>query len=199
MIIWKSVNNTEGKEFDLGHPQDQAQSQIRKTHYANSRMALLMCLQEVEPDSELSSSDLEITGHHFLSKRPHYLCSLAHTRDMACACLIHVGDKALGVGIDCERSDRVLKPEVLSKFSCQEDHGQSPLHLWCAKEAAFKASSYHWSKSHRTHKTFVLKDIQVRANTFEISDLLKGRIEFHQDPHQQGFLIALAIVTDLYH
>ena len=96
----------------------------------------------------------------------------------------------MGVGIDCEHKDRPFKKELLTKFSCDEDSYESILSLWCAKEAAFKASSYFWKQQ----KTFVLKDIVINDQKFSIPDLLEGTIAFD---YAGDFLITRAIVTKL--
>ena len=196
MIIWKTINDTEGNKFPFSHPEDEAQSPIRKRHFANSRMALMECLVELAPESHqkeaspLCLKDLAIKNHHQLENYPQLLVSLAHTRGLAAACLAEKMDDVLAVGIDCEHSERAFRSEILTKFAHENDKAISPLHLWCAKEAAFKAASYFWKEE----KTFVLKDITIEGKTFVVPNLLQGTLSFEL---KDDYLVALAVVTKL--
>lgn len=190
MIIWKSINDTEGKAFKLGHPCEEAQTEVRKRHYANSRQALITCLKEFKesPPQFTKASELLICGHHHLATNKTLLVSLAHTRGLAVACVAKESKEILGVGIDCELLNRPFRPELLSKFSRVDDSFKDPLHLWCAKEAAFKASSYFWTRE----KTFVLKDISIQENNFFVEGLLEGKLSYEVSGN---YLITLATVT----
>jgi phosphopantetheinyl transferase (holo-ACP synthase) len=196
MIIWKTINDTQGKSFPFPHPQHESPSEIRRLHYANSRMALLECLREClkEPTCLLNENpkphDLEIKDHHYLTHSPELLVSLAHTRGLAAACVAPKDKTCLGVGIDCEHIDRPFRSELLNKFSTENDKYESELRLWCGKEAAFKASSYFWQQE----KTFVLKDIIVRDKFFEIDGLLKGNLSYE---FSGDYLVSIATVTHL--
>ncbi len=197
------IFNAEGSTFCL-HGSEHF-SAIRKSHWQNSRLALTRCLIEMkylDSDKEVTSEDIEISEHHHLKKYPDLLVSLSHTREVAAAILAQKSKDLLGVGIDIEKSDRLVKPELLDKFQNDRDEGLDPLELWCAKEAAFKASSYFWKKE----KTFVLKDIGVTSTSvtagdnvftsidFEVADTCSGTIEFSLE---ENFLITTAFVKTL--
>ncbi len=190
MIIWKFIDDKGGHDFNLPYPDDPSQTAIRKSHFQNSRLALSECLKAHGRQVE-AIEDLMIRDHHCLKKDNQLLASLAHTRGAACAIVATQSDKLHGVGIDCEQQDRVIRHEILDKFSGELDDAETNLHLWCAKEAAFKASSFFWKKE----KTFILKDIIIKKDTFEIPGLLAGELE-HEN--FSGYLVTKAMVTQLF-
>jgi len=163
---------------------------IRLEHWHNSRSSLSDCLESFTGAPAATLEELKISSHHHLQKYPQYLVSISHTRGAAAAVLLQESDGYLGVGIDIEEKDRVIKPHAMEKFAVEEDHFQSPLKLWCAKEAAFKASSYYWKQE----KTFVLKDIILKGTTFKIDGLGEGKITFEE---KEGYLVSVAILTKL--
>lgn len=188
MIIWKFTNDSDGQRFAFPYPP--GQSEIRKIHYQNSRQALYECLL-LKGIINPSEDDLKVSHHHTLEKHNNTLVSIAHTRGGACAVIGEKSSTLLGVGIDCESLERNIRHEILDKFSDEADQAKTNLHLWCSKEAAFKASSYFW----RQEKTFILKDIRINHNRFEIPDLLWGELEHHEE---SGFLITKAFVRQLF-
>lgn len=192
MIIWNSVNDTEGKGFPFPHPLNEAQSDIRKLHFANSRLALINCLKELKPQAvEIQEiGQLEIVQHHHLKNFPNLLVSLAHTRGMAAACVAPKSESILAIGIDCESLERRFNENILEKFSTDEDSFQNILELWCAKEAAFKAASFFWQHE----KTFILKDIVIQKNQFFVKGILAGEFTLEQ---KDRYLFAIAKVTQL--
>jgi phosphopantetheinyl transferase (holo-ACP synthase) len=195
MIIWKVADDSLGQKFALPYPEEEARSAIRKSHYQNSRMALSMALGEVLKyqnawRKNITRDDLNIVDHHSLKNHPNLLVSLAHTRGMAAAACAPQGPKLFGVGIDCEALSRNVKESYQSKFKREDDQFQSPLHLWCAKEAAFKASSYYWKKE----KTFVLKDISVVHDKFKVEGLGGGSLSFYEE---KGYLICVAALHEI--
>jgi 4'-phosphopantetheinyl transferase EntD len=190
MIIWKFIDDKDGHTFNLPYPDDQAQTAIRKGHFQNSRLALSECLKGHGLQVE-DIEDLTIRDHHCLKKDNQLLASLAHTRGAACAIVATQSFELHGIGIDCERQDRIIRHEILDKFSGELDDAETNLHLWCAKEAAFKASSYFW----KLEKTFILKDIIIKKDIFEIPGLLAGRLE-HENV--SDYLVTRAMVTQLF-
>lgn len=198
MIIWKTIDDSEGQNFPFEHPESESQNEIRKTHYRNSRLALMKAAIELrKSSSEIlevtfdSLKDLEITNHHHLKQQSNILVSIAHTRGLAVAACASKDNKTLGIGIDCESADRTVKESLLDKFSLKEDKANDYLHLWCAKEAAFKASSSFW----KSDKTFVLKDITIVNDEFSIPNLGKGHLKFR---NEKGHLICVAILEELF-
>lgn len=199
MIVWKTINDAEGQNFGFTYPKSEIPTDIRRTHFKNSRLALLKSIEELQlkenhtsrPIKFNSSEDLEIEDHHHLKRDPKILVSLAHTRGLAAAASCFRSEKALGIGIDCESQDRIVKEALLDKFSTHDDQALDSLHLWCAKEAAFKASSYFWKEE----KTFVLKDITVKRNSFTVDNLGHGEIHFK---NERGHLICLAILQEVF-
>ena len=191
MYYYSVVNDSQGEGYPRQTPK--AFTKIRTHHWKNSRLALENCLQDFGLDQGAIKSvqDLEILKHHCLKEWPEILVSLAHTRGAACAVSIGAAQNICGVGIDIEKLDRRVNPEIISKFITSSDNTlEDYLKTWCAKEAAFKASSYFW----REQKTFVLKDISVDLSTgvFKVKGLLEGDFEFIEEG---DFLICIALVT----
>lgn len=188
MIVTK-ITFSENLNRTLPFPMPEEFTAIRKEHWHNSRLALSDCLQELGHKVECSE-DLIVVDHHHLKGHPDTLVSLTHTRGAAGACAIKATKDVLGVGIDLEPIEREIKGEWKSKFLLPTDSGESDLHLWCAKEAAFKASSYFWNQE----KTFVLKDIQLKGNKFEIPHLLEGKFKISREGN---YLCTVAWVTKI--
>jgi phosphopantetheinyl transferase (holo-ACP synthase) len=193
MYQYSVVNDTQGEDFKKVVPE--RFTRIRTIHWRNSRLALEDCLRRLGANPEILSSDedIKIEQYHHLARQPDILVSIAHTRGAACAISAFKQGEVLGVGIDIEKSTREVKQDILSKFLTPEDvTNKQFLKTWCAKEAAFKSSSYFWKEQ----KTFVLKDITIDLDLmkFEIKNLLNGTIQFE---NVDGFLICLAFVTNV--
>ncbi len=196
MIIWKVADDSLGQKFALPYPKGEAPTAIRKTHYQNSRMALLLAIKEVQESfgmkgPELKSDDLEIIDHHVLKNHQNLLVSLAHTRGLAAAVCAPKSSHLHGIGIDCESCERPVRPSYLTKFETSQDRYKDPLSLWCAKEAAFKACSYYWKRE----KTFVLKDIVVMDDSFVVEGLGNGSLKFYKE---SDHLICVATLEKLF-
>ncbi len=83
-------------------------------------------------------------GKPFAVNYPNIRFSLAHSGDMAIAAF---SDRE--IGIDLEKSDRVIPSEIISRFfssSEAESFSGNTLLLWCAKEAAVKYSGKGFAK-----------------------------------------------------
>lgn len=194
MIVWKTINDAEGQEFGFAYPKNEIPTDIRRTHYKNSRLALKKAAEELTSAKPISFSkleDFEIVNHHHLKTNPNILVSLAHTRGLAAAACTYKSQDQLGIGIDCESENRIVKEVLLEKFATHNDHALNSLHLWCAKEAAFKAASSFWKRD----KTFVLKDITVKKQSFTIDELGHGELHFHKE---RGHLICVATLKELF-
>jgi len=121
--------------------------------------------------------DLEISKHHHLTHHPEVLVSLTHTRGAGAAVTALMSSDLKGIGIDIEKKSRLLRPEVLSKISHHpQEESPTGIHLWTAKEAAFKAVSPFWQQS----KTFILKDILVEGDTFSVKQLGNGTLRWFE-------------------
>jgi phosphopantetheinyl transferase (holo-ACP synthase) len=190
------INDRDGLNTELKVPS--GLTAIRQTHWRNSRAALLHCIKQVSTNLNRQMPHenlLAINDFHSLKEDPSVLVSIAHTRGAACASALKRSSDCLGIGVDIENSDRVVRSEIHDKFINQKDiiNGDF-LKAWTAKEASFKACSYFW----KLEKTFVLKDIRVNLekNTFEVPQLGSGKLFFET---REGFLLAVAILRNLTH
>lgn len=164
---------------------------IRREHWINSRKALAACLKDLRGTDLNHSSEFSIQNHHHLKAFPEILVSISHTRGAGAACTVQKSSKYLGVGIDIEFVDRVIKVGAKEKFLNPTDQGETDLHLWTGKEACFKAASFFWNRE----KTFILKDIQLSGENFEIDSLLRGKCEFNIEG---DYLCAIAWVEEVF-
>lgn len=97
--------------------------------------------------------------------------SISHTNTLGGFALTQ---DPIQLGFDLEISDRV-RPEIIRRMSTQKevDEAPSPAHLWCAKEAVFKAlvgatqpqiiSELHignWQKTESQIETYCLLNLQ---------------------------------------
>ena len=142
-----------------------------RLHYT-SRLALIKSL-DINSSSQFTKySDLKIHNHHYMEKDSKIKVSLSHTNNYAMACSTSHKDIE-SIGVDLESSDRELKEGIKKFYIIDTDEIQDALHLWCIKEAAFKAISPLF----KNEKQLVLKDITVLENgTFqlEINPTLNG-------------------------
>lgn len=77
--------------------------------------------------------NLELRPRH-----PQISISISHTSGMGGFAYC---EKPFRIGIDIEKRKR-LTPQIAARVGTPEDaHAAEPAHLWCAKEAAFKAAS----------------------------------------------------------
>lgn len=146
-------------------------SKRARLHYT-SRLALLKTLENETDILFKEYSDLAIENHHFMKISPSVKVSISHTNDFAMAC--STNDAQIeSIGVDLESCDRQLKEGIKKFYIIDSDEISNPLHLWCIKEAAFKAVS----PLYKNEKQLVLKDICVLKNgTFylEINPGLNG-------------------------
>jgi 4'-phosphopantetheinyl transferase EntD len=126
------MNGARAPDLDLflARPKDWAEKTLptlnRRTEWIAGRLAVFDCYEQ----TLLATSDL---------KKPlRFQYSLSHSDGhvLACGTRCH-----LGIGIDLERTSRVLSPAVLHRiFSAPEQNlGLKPIDLWVIKEATFKA------------------------------------------------------------
>jgi phosphopantetheinyl transferase (holo-ACP synthase) len=142
-----------------------------RLHYT-SRLALLQSLKINHVDLFKSYTDLEITNHQFMKKSSSTKVSISHTNSYAMACST-TNPKIESIGVDLESCNRELKEGIKKFYIIEADEISDPLHLWCIKEAAFKAVSPLF----KIEKQLVLKDITVHRNgafSLEIAPDLNG-------------------------
>ncbi|MES2856844.1 MAG: 4'-phosphopantetheinyl transferase superfamily protein [Bdellovibrionota bacterium] len=109
----------------------------RKTEFALGRLALQKAFETQRID--LAPDELIFNGFQELLLVPGYRFSISHTDTCALVWLAD-SDECKGIGVDIEPSDRVLSEAVYKKLVHTQDASTlSPIQLWCAKEAAFKA------------------------------------------------------------
>lgn len=112
-----------------------------------SRVALAKAFAQFDPQGA-ALEKWDITNHHVLQERPWALVSLSHsfnhTHSMA---VVGIGlghtDQLRSIGVDCEWAQRQL-PQGWERHILQNEEREllgplTPLEIWCAKEAAFKA------------------------------------------------------------
>lgn len=173
MFSWSCVNNATPNGFLKPDP---TFTEVRRQHWLNSRQALIYSCQNLGIE-RVEQKSLEITDHHHLTDFPDALVSLTHTRGAGAAVTALRGSGIRGVGIDIEKKSRLLKKGVLSKISDNpEEESPTGIHLWTAKEAAFKALSPFWQQS----KTFILKDIKVMGDAFSVEELGSGSLHWFE-------------------
>lgn len=123
-----------------------------------SFLAARKALQKLVPHMKLT--ELKLNEFHFLEDFPQHVFSLAHTKDLAVAAMVGKNDYR-SIGVDIEFLDRIVKENSERHFiNSEDDRSINDLELWCAKEAAFKASSFLFDKN------FVLKDLWIRNSNF---------------------------------
>ncbi|MCR9204509.1 MAG: hypothetical protein NXH75_08030, partial [Halobacteriovoraceae bacterium] len=98
---------------------------IRREHWINSRKALTACLKDLRGIEISDSSQLLIQDHHHLKAFPEILVSISHTRGAGAACAVQKSPHYLGIGIDIEHVDRVIKVAAKEKFLNPTDKGES--------------------------------------------------------------------------
>lgn len=127
-------------------------------HYT-ARLALLESLKSCQYLQFQSYCDLNIINHHHMEKAKDALVSLSHTSKFSMASVTKSCD-IQSIGIDLESVDRKIKKGIEKFFLNEKDEISDTLHLWCIKEAAFKAIS----PLYKGEKQLVLKDIAIQAN-----------------------------------
>jgi phosphopantetheinyl transferase (holo-ACP synthase) len=109
--------------------------------FINSRSALKILLNNEGLSIGDLKLDLALTNFRELAAYPQFLTSLSHTKNLGAAVLVNKSE-VMGIGIDIEWQDRLIKPGAEKFFvNIQDKHALSPIELWTAKEAAFKALS----------------------------------------------------------
>lgn len=151
-------------------------------------LAARKALQMLVPQAKLP--ELKLNEFHFLSDYPERLFSLAHTKDLAIAVMADKKDFR-SVGVDLEFLDREVKTGSEKYFiNNQDEKNLSELELWCAKEAAFKAASFLYSKN------LVLKDFWIKKEVFghmENSGKTLGEIKFFR---LENILVSVALLKN---
>jgi 4'-phosphopantetheinyl transferase EntD len=139
----------------------------RKTEWALGRLALQQAFSKQRID--LEPEELVFDGHQQLLLVPGFRFSISHTDDRAVVWLAD-SDDCKGLGVDIEAVDRKLSDGVYKKLLHPDDTAQlSPLQLWSAKEACFKAVATEQQKD------LVVAKIALQEN------------RFHTDPpHSSG-------------
>ena len=88
-----------------------------------------------------SHDDLEQNNYHHFKKFPHILTSQAHTRGVSISAIAFT-DTYKSIGIDLEKSDRIIK-DITHRFffhaKDSEGFKSDTLKLWTMKEAIYKA------------------------------------------------------------
>ncbi len=148
-------------------------SKKRASHHYTSRLALLEALQNCGLNQFENYSDLGIVNHHHMEEAKNALVSLSHTNEFAMAAATYC-EEIKSIGVDLENCSREIKPGIEKFFINEEDEIKSTLHLWCIKEAAFKAIS----PLYKDDKQLVLKDIAVKSNG-DFKLLLEPAIDGH--------------------
>jgi hypothetical protein len=137
--------------------------------------------------------ELSLHNHREIPKYPQYFTSLSHTRGMGAAALIK-RDLVLGVGIDVEWSDRIIKPGMEKFFVNELDQTNlKPIELWTVKEAAFKTLSPIGTFP----GTLVLSKIIIHGNRFFTNEEPHLKGTFHIHHHQiagRNLVVTLASV-----
>lgn len=115
--------------------------QSLKNGFVNSRTALKTLLNQEDFAVSDLKIDLILQNYRELPSYPQFFTSLSHTKGIGAA-VIALRSEVQGIGIDIEWADRELKSGT-EKFYVNkwDQHQLSPIELWTAKEAAFKALS----------------------------------------------------------
>lgn len=156
--------------------------------FINSRTALKKLLQNENLVVNDLKSDLTLVNHRELPHFPQFLTSLSHTKEIGAAVLVN-RLLVMGIGIDVEWGDREIKAGAEKFFiNKQDQHQLSPIELWTAKEAAFKALSPLGTFP----GTLVLSKIIIRGNQFytaEEPQLIGNFTVFRRSANQQRELV----------
>ena len=139
-----------------------------RLHYT-ARLALIKSIQDKNFEDY---KDLDIENHQFMKNDQQIKVSLSHADHKAMATTT-TDSLILSIGVDLEREDREIKKGIKKFYIIDNDELDSPLELWCVKEAAFKAIS----PLYKGDKKLVLKDITVKksgAFTLELNPNLNG-------------------------
>ncbi len=156
-------------QFYLGddcppHLLSQFPSAKRARDFYNSRQALLKALKLLDRNFKtLEYNQLDIIGHRHLVGHPTTLVSLSHTGNCS-AGLVSNDQSIQSIGIDIEKTTRMVRPGVENYIGHPHDQKMSLLELWVAKEACFKAASPIWQTERAA--PLVLKDFWVRDSSF---------------------------------
>lgn len=163
-----------------------------KEDFRLSRHALYGLLKDenilTESLSSVTKDDFEIIDFDHLKNRPQIKVSLSHTKN-AGAAAISKSPMLLGLGIDIENKNREYKPGIEKFFLLDsDDKNLGPLHLWCAKEACYKAVYPHY----KGEKVLVIKDFEITGNQFKMTSnpQISGQILFFEE---NDHLVALAL------
>ncbi len=140
-------------------------------------------------------ADLEQDNYHHLKKFPQILTSQAHTRGISISAIAFT-DNFKSIGIDLEKSDRVIAPNTHRFFFNDKDSEvfkSEPLKLWTLKEAIYKAAS-----PLSVNQKADLKDFYVEKNFhffLENNASITGKTHLEEiEIQNQKYFLALAAI-----
>lgn len=154
----------------------------RKETYLFAREALRLALCDLGYLPQIS--ELTLRHHHQLPHFPKVTVSLSHTPGTGVA-LVGYRQNYLSLGVDIERSDRMVKPEILARVSHPQDANLRNIEIWCLKEAVFKCLC----NSERLNQEPLFTEIQITEGGWSHSPSgLAGKWELR---HDGPYLLAL--------
>ncbi len=121
-----------------------------------------------EAGHELEAQAIELQNFSKIKGIDDQVISLSHTSPNFAAAVAGSINNFKSVGVDLEKSDRVMKINSGRHFLNDGDDPelhQDLLRGWCKKEAAFKAWAPFWD-DFSEGKPLVLKDLDIRGNQF---------------------------------
>ncbi len=134
----------------------------------DGRAATNRARAELAQHHQLSRGDFRVCAFDHVDEAPQIRISQSHTRNLG-AVLTGTDAGLLGVGVDVEVADRVLRPGAQRHFLNAEDDpewGHDLLAAWVAKEAAFKAIDPH--RARWTGAELLLSRLWLRDGAFGI-------------------------------
>lgn len=153
---------------------EKAQKQMARFHpnrlkeWVNGRVALTIAFRNLNINI---TPEVQMLGYQKIRGHEDFTFSISHTPGWAGA-LVVSGD--LQPGLDIESLDREINENVLERFSHPGDEKLSPLVLWSAKEASYKALPQS------IQEKIWLQSIQISHQTFS-GEGFSG--EWAQIPH----------------
>ncbi len=126
----------------------------------NALLSRLLTLSEIESRTGIQQSKIEFSrgthGKPYI-KDSELQFSLSHTGSAICLAFSENGE----IGVDIERKDRAIKPEMFKRVLCDEElaameNGESFIRFWVQKEAFLKRLGLGISRDLRGVNTFTL-------------------------------------------
>jgi phosphopantetheinyl transferase (holo-ACP synthase) len=147
-----------------------------------SREALRLAF--FERGINLQIPELQLLNFNQLIDENNYILSLSHTKEWGAAV---IADKSRyrSIGIDIEKTDREVKPEIFQRISHAQDFKTDSVRIWSLKEAIFKTLM----NTSLFEKNVAFGDIKISSHSWEHSGGLKGSWST-QD--KEGLIVALA-------